>query len=126
MEPTTTSLSVYDRATLGGVLPQGVGSFREMLAVDDLRKRIALSDEEKEKISFKQYENGAVGWNPKAAEEIGDTDYTFTEEEHRLIGLGFVLMERGGTVPTEAPFIGLYRKFQTDIEAAQTNKADAS
>lgn len=108
----TTQLTVFERLTLNAVLPPNVGSLAEMVKIGRLRKRLALSDEEKETCSYIEDPTGAARWVPKT--DADEATFNFSDDELELIRSGFLLLETSGKVPTDAPFIALYEKFHDE------------
>lgn len=100
-------LTVFDRLTLSAILPPNVGSLAEMVEIGRLRKKLALTDEEKELCEYKEDEIGGGRWLPNKAD---DAEFDLDEREMELILSGFTILEANGNVPTDQKFIDLYEK----------------
>jgi hypothetical protein len=112
---TMIDLSLTDRLTLLGVLPEKVGSFREMRDVKQIREAIQIPDDHREALSFRQ-EGNTIKWDKdKEAELEPARGFEFTDSQLSTVGSAFLLMETQGRIPTNNQFINLYEKFEDHI-----------
>lgn len=119
----STILSFQERLVLiGRVLPEGVGSFKQMETTADLRERVEFTDEEKKSIDLKQSRAG-INFNPEKLEEQDNLkiEVELSEDDLEVIGFGFRKFERDAkgenaeSIPTDKTFVDLYRKFKDHI-----------
>lgn len=115
-------LSVYDRLFLSNIIPQEGGSIRESIKINELRKKLRLSDNEIEQYGITTDDAGNIKWNP---EKTKDKDYEFDTAMMDIIGLSFVKLEQSGKVSASDDAIKLYQKFESAIESARDSLTDS-
>lgn len=79
---TTKTLTLLDRVTLPSALPQK-SDIKTMIIVNDIAKKVQLSQKELKDYEITALPNGAMGWNTKGAN--AKFPYTFTDLEEQTI-----------------------------------------
>lgn len=99
-------LSIYDRISLPSILPDKA-TIEKAIICNSIREKIQLSTPEVQKIKLRTVGNGRLTWE----ENIKDKIVEFEDIELELISNGFKELNTKQEVPTEKPFIELYKKF---------------
>jgi hypothetical protein len=102
-------LSIFDRITLGGLLPEK-SSYEQAVVVRDLRKKLTLTQDEIVKYSVRtEVVNGnqMMLWNP--TNDALDVD--FTQLETDVLKNAFKELNNRGEIRTTDEFLDLYLKF---------------
>ena len=71
-------LSLKNRLILEAILPKE-GKFETLIVVQDIRKKITITQEEIVGFEIKSTDNGAISWNEKGVKSEVDTEYSEVE-----------------------------------------------
>lgn len=113
-------LTPFERFHITRLLPQEGGSLSEAIRINRMREEIGLEDWELEAIMKKDEQgNNLNEVNVEAIESLEGKEYSFDEEERRIIGLRILMLEEERSVPTGNSFIDLVQKFEDGIDAAR-------
>lgn len=102
-------LSIFDRITLGGLLPEK-STYEQAVIVRDLRKKLTLTQDEIVKYNVRTdvvNGNQMMLWNPT----FDVLDIEFTQLEKDLIKKAFTELNSRGEIRTTDEFLDLYLKF---------------
>jgi len=99
---------------LVNVLPAHVGALDELLAIERLREKLIFSKEEKERVGYVEQQGAIALQDQEAARDLPTIEVDLTEEEERVLALGFKLLEakRGEDrkIPSNQGMSSAYRK----------------
>lgn len=110
------SCTVFDRIKLPDILPQQA-KFEVGIVIRDIRKKLALTQDEITELEITSLENGRITWNAKRDTGKG---FSFTELEMTVIRGNLKKLDGEEKLPTDDRFLDMYTKF-TEAKKVSTD-----
>lgn len=100
-------LKILERILLPGILPEKA-SFEIGIAINDIRKKLAITQDEATRAKLTTLPSGGMQWD--AAKDRG-IEIEFTDAETEIIRGSLEKASKEQTLPTDAAVIKLYKDF---------------
>lgn len=106
------NLTIYDRITLAGLLPEKTNTYEQAIIARDLRRKIILTQEELISSNVRTENQGDKAILTWDSTKNTSRDFDFTTLEIDMVNKAFSRLFNAGEFPTASEFIALYEKFK--------------